>query len=302
MVAISTHNELLLPDGRRLGYARYGRDEHWPILFFHGTPGSRHTAHLAGLVGSAQDARVIALERPGFGLSDPLPGREIADWPADVAAAADALGLDRFSVLGYSGGGPFSLATAAALGDRVASLAIVSGMGPLYGAAAEAQLSAMQRMRRWAIGHASPLVRLGAWRVDRQVKRDVARFLAGRLEASPLADRVHMERPEIRAVMQQDLLEAYRQGGAATAHEVALLARPWARDLGEVTQPTQLWHGSEDAVVPLWLAEATVELVPHARRRFLSGLGHLLLLDHMDAILGQLLAARAGESATARAG
>ena len=292
MVAISTYNQLSLPDGRQLGYATYGREDHWPILFFHGIPGSRHTAHLAGLVGSAQAARVISLERPGYGLSDPLPGRQITDWPADVEAAADVLGLERFSLIGYSGGGPFSLATAAALGDRVASIAVVSGMGPLYRPIAQAQLTWMQRLRRLVIAHVSPVVQFASWRIGRQVHRDVEGFVRTRAEQSPPADREHMQRPEIRAVFQQDLLEAYRQGGAAVAHEMQLLARPWQIDLDAVVQPMQLWHGTDDDVVPIWLANVVAETIPHADRRFLSGVAHLLLLDHMDSILEQLLAAR----------
>ena len=292
MVAISTYNQLELPDGRQLGYSTYGREEHWPILFFHGAPGSRHTAHLAGLVGSAQEARVIAFERPGYGLSDPLPGREIHDWPADVEAAADAMGIERFSLIGYSGGGPFSLATAAALGDRVASIALVSSMGPLYRPSAQAQLTRMQRLRRFATANISPVVQFVAWYVGRQVRGDIHGFLRKRADESPAADRAHMERPEIRAVIQQDLMEAYRQGGAAIAHEFGLLSRPWTFDLSAVTQPMQIWHGTEDDVVPIWLAEVLAEAFPHAERRFLSGVAHLLLLDHMDGILEQLLAAR----------
>lgn len=292
MVAISTFNQLTLPDGRQLGYATYGREGQWPILFFHGTPGSRHTAHLAGLVASSHESRVIALERPGYGLSDPQRDREIDDWPADVEAAADVLGLERFSLLGYSGGCPFSLATAAALGDRVASIAIVSGMGPVHHPAVEAVLTRRQRLRRFAVANLSPLVRLLAWQVGRQVRGDIRGFVARRTEASPPADQEHMRRPEIRAVIQQDMLEAYRQGGAAVALEFGLLARPWGFDLDAVRQPMQIWHGSDDHVVPIWLAEVLAEAIPHAQRRFLSGVAHLLLLDHMDAILEQLLASR----------
>jgi pimeloyl-ACP methyl ester carboxylesterase len=298
MVAITTFNQLTLADGRQLGYATYGREELWPILFFHGTPGSRHTAHLAGLVASTHESRVIALERPGYGLSDHQPGRQIHDWPADVQEAADLLGLDRFSLLGYSGGGPFSLATAAALGDRIASIAVVSGMGPVHHPLAEAQLTREQRLRRFAVARLSPAVRLLAWQVGRQIRGDVRAFVERRAQASPQADQEHMERPEIRAVIQQDMLEAYRQGGAAVAHEFGLLARPWGFDLDAVRQPLQIWHGTEDDVVPIWLAEVLAEAIPHAQRRFLSGVAHLLLLDHMDAILEQLLAARTSAPAS----
>jgi pimeloyl-ACP methyl ester carboxylesterase len=73
---------------------------------------------------------VIALDRPGYGLSDFRPGRAISDWPADVAQAADALGIGRFSVAGASGGGPYALACAREIPDRVVRAAVISGVGP----------------------------------------------------------------------------------------------------------------------------------------------------------------------------
>jgi pimeloyl-ACP methyl ester carboxylesterase len=98
--------QLVLRDGRRLGYAQYGQPDGEPIVYFHGHPGSRLEARLAHEPAAAPGLRVIALDRPGYGLSDFLPGRAITDWPADVTAAADALGIGRFSVAGASGGGP----------------------------------------------------------------------------------------------------------------------------------------------------------------------------------------------------
>ena len=81
-MTISTDNELTLPDGRRLGYASYGPAEGWPILFFHGTAGTRDIRRIRpGLVAQNHGARMLAFDRPGYGLSDPMPGRQIHDWP-----------------------------------------------------------------------------------------------------------------------------------------------------------------------------------------------------------------------------
>src|SRR5947209_6974833 len=97
-------------------------------------------------------ARVITVDRPGMGLSDFQPGRKVLDWPADVAALADALGLNRFAVLGFSGGCPFALACAFRLPERVTVLGIVSGvvpddlLGP--GAARDPKIVQSQHMAR----------------------------------------------------------------------------------------------------------------------------------------------------------
>ena len=91
---------ILLPDGRRLGYAEYGALGGRPVLFFHGAPGSRHIhADMADVV-TRRGIRLIAVERPGYGLSDPQPGRSMLDWPGDVAVLADTLGIAQFSIIG----------------------------------------------------------------------------------------------------------------------------------------------------------------------------------------------------------
>lgn len=292
-MAINTDRQLTLPDGRRLGYATYGADSDWPILFFHGTPGSRHSSHSAGLVAQTHGARVIAFDRPGYGLSDPLRGREIHDWPRDVEDALDVLGVERFSVFGYSGGGPFALATAALMPARVASLTNVSAMGPLRTPEANAALSRRQRLERFTAARLSPLVRFRARQIARMVQSDVGEFLRRRANAAPPLDRVHIEDAAINSVMRQDLLASMGAGGATVTHEYRLMARHWGFDLADVRAPMQLWHGSADDVVPLWLAESVAARVPHAERRFVSDAGHLLMLSHMTEIIEQLLASRA---------
>ena len=112
-----TYQTTTLPDGRTLAYAEYGDPDGRPLFFFHGFGGT----HLGwGYLESNCDAlnagvRIISPDRPGTGRSTFMPNRQFTDWPADVTALADALGLDRFGVLGVSGGGPYALACAVAI-------------------------------------------------------------------------------------------------------------------------------------------------------------------------------------------
>lgn len=101
-----------LPDGRKLGWLDLGEPGGPPVIVFHGTPGSclqvaaeRGAIDLAGV-------RFIAPDRPGYGHSTFVPKRRLAAWALDVEALADHLGIGRFSVVGYSGGGPHALACA----------------------------------------------------------------------------------------------------------------------------------------------------------------------------------------------
>jgi pimeloyl-ACP methyl ester carboxylesterase len=121
--------EFTLPDGRVLAYAEYGDSDGVPVVFHHGTPGSRLLATLLDAQASEAGIRVIAPDRPGFGRSDPDPDRRIEDWSRDVSALMDALSVRQFGVLGFSGGGPFALACAATC-PRAGSLGLVSALVP----------------------------------------------------------------------------------------------------------------------------------------------------------------------------
>ena len=112
MAAAENHKQFTLPDGRSLGYAAYGDPQGKPLFFFHGFPSSRLEAQFTEGVAGRLGARIIAIDRPGFGRSDFKKERRIRDWPDDVLALADALGIDRFAVLGVSGGGPYAAACA----------------------------------------------------------------------------------------------------------------------------------------------------------------------------------------------
>lgn len=103
----TSHGELALPDGRRLGYAIFGKPTGLSILFFHGSPGSRLEGALLAQAAEACGARIIALDRPGTGLSDSQPGRRLADWPTDVAAVVDQLDLRQPALLGVSAGAAY---------------------------------------------------------------------------------------------------------------------------------------------------------------------------------------------------
>src|SRR6201997_10959 len=119
-----------LPGDRRVGYAEYGDPSGPVVLWFHGTPGGRRQFPLVGRRAAEKlGLRVVTVERPGSGLSDPHPYRGVADWATDMAHVADALGAERLAVVGLSGGGPYALACAATpdLAGRGAAVAILGG-------------------------------------------------------------------------------------------------------------------------------------------------------------------------------
>src|SRR5260370_34619307 len=102
-----------------------------PVFFFHGLPGARLQRYPDDAIAIASGARIIALDRPGLGLSSFQPGRKLLDWPGDVSELAGALSIDRFAAIGLSGGGPYMLARAYKIPWRLTSATVVSGLRSL---------------------------------------------------------------------------------------------------------------------------------------------------------------------------
>jgi pimeloyl-ACP methyl ester carboxylesterase len=279
---------LRLSDGRRLGYAEYGDPGGAPALFFHGTPGSRRVASWADRAAKRRGIRLIAPERPGFGLSDFQPGRRLAAWPADVVELADALGLARFAVAGVSGGGPYVVACAAKIPGRLTHAAIISGIGPLDDPALAAELPrawragfAVARRLPAALRAALGLGRLGLHHAPRCVLASVAGSL-------PEVDRAILRRPQVRALLLDDAREALRHGTRGAVQELLLFSRPWGVPPSQIRMPVRLWHGQADAQVPLPIARRLAAALPDCRASFLPDAGHLWVLDHLDEVLATL--------------
>ncbi len=135
-------DRVALPDDRLLAYAEFGDPDGRPVLFFHGTPGYRRNPWVADAKLRSAGVRLIAPDRPGVGRSTPKPRRRLLDWPDDVQHLADALGLERFAVVGFSNGGPHAAACAYKLGPRLSHTALVAPMPPLDQPGALGQLGA----------------------------------------------------------------------------------------------------------------------------------------------------------------
>lgn len=279
---------LRLRDGRWLGYFESGDATGEPVLFFHGfgttrvvCPPDRPAVDLG--------VRLIALDRPGIGLSTPLPGRRLLDWPDDVRHAADELGLERFSVVGWSGGGPYALACGRRLEDRVKSIALVSAPAPLAGASEPRYLRRFDRNAVRAADRAPWVIRLALWHWGRAQRRDAERFFEESLDDMCAADQEALSEPALRSRMIANSVELYRQGGRGMYDEALVLARPWGFDPSEIRVPVLIWHGARDKTVPTAMAAHLSEALPNSRLRVFADEGHHLLYRHWRDILGTLL-------------
>jgi pimeloyl-ACP methyl ester carboxylesterase len=273
-----------LRDGRRLGYAEYGAPDGEPGFYFHGHPGSRLEPTLAAGAAAEAGIRVVALDRPGYGLSDFQPGRRILDWPRDVAEAADLLGWERFSVLGSSGGGPYALACAHELPERVIRAGVVSGVGPYDAPGATEGMRRQNRIGFQLGARFPPLASLIMWSMARQVRRRPERTLDAIARAMSGVDAEIARRPEVRESLGAVIAEAFRQGSRGATLDVVLLGSPWGFRLDAIKPPVLLWQGEADTLVPPAMGRHLAATIPDCRATFYPAEGHLLL-DRMPEIL-----------------
>jgi pimeloyl-ACP methyl ester carboxylesterase len=275
---------LRLEGGRRLAFSECGDPEGDPVFGFHGTPGSalqlRAMEDAAGAVG----VRCILPDRPGYGLSDFVPGRRLLDWPTDVAAIADFLGLGRFGVFGVSGGGPHAAVCAHALGgERLLGACVVSGVGPT----AEPEMSegampinrAMFALARRAPAVLRPLAAVLIFAMRHLGERAFARSM-------PEPDRrVFEQNTALRESFVEESQRASRTAARAMAQDMALFAQPWGFRLEEIAAPVQLWQGDLDVNVPASHARYQAERIPRAKLHECPGEAHLLVVGHAEEIL-----------------
>src|SRR4030042_1364722 len=125
--AMGTTDKIIqLRDGRRLGFADFGDPKGKPIFYFPGGLGSRLQVQPTDAQPLKAGVRLIAVDRPGMGLSDFKRGRKIIDWPEDVRQLAEALALDQFAVMGVSAGGPYALACAYRIPERLTACGLAA--------------------------------------------------------------------------------------------------------------------------------------------------------------------------------
>ncbi len=281
--------QLRCPDGRQLGYAEYGDPLGRPLLFFHGWPGSRRIGALLDEAATRLGVRVVSPERPGYGLSSFQPGRGFREWTTDVVFLADSLGLDRFTVLGGSGGGPYALACAFYLPKRITTAGVASGNAPLDLPGAWEGLGRGLRFGM-GLGRRAPwLLRLQFSLMARQARKNPVRLAAFFLRQLPPVDRAVVERyPIVSTILTEDYVEAGRQGGRGFAWDFVVMTRAWGFDLGAIQAPVHFWHGEQDRNVPVACGRAQARVVPQNRATFYPDEGHLAIYIHREDILRAL--------------
>jgi pimeloyl-ACP methyl ester carboxylesterase len=278
-------------DDRQIGFAEFGDPQGRAVFWLHGTPGARRQIPMeARVYAEQQQIRLIGVDRPGIGSSTPHQYDTVFAFADDLRTIADTLGIDKLLVIGLSGGGPYTLACAAAMPERVVAAGVLGGVAPARGAdAIGGGVMAFGTVVAPLLEVAGGPIRLAASALVRLARpvASPALDLYGRM--SPEADRRMLARPEFKAMFLDDLLNGSRKQLAAPFADVVVFARDWGFRLDEVKVPVRWWHGDHDHIVPFAHGEHVVSKLADAQLYHLPGESHLAGLGYAEEILGTMM-------------
>lgn len=281
---MTSHSPVLV-DGRRVGIQRYGSISGWPLVWCHGGLSSALDAKLLDAAGKRCGTDIIAIDRPGIGHSDTWDLPSVAHWPHLVDNVANSLGLEHFAIAGWSAGGPYALACAAAMPNRVRAVATLAGMAPLECARHVFELGlwadrVLIPVARWSPRAASLPLWLSLRAPDRYLAWELRRTAGSR-------DRTAMHGPPLQWVIAA-LREATIGGVRGTAEDYRRIGGAWGFDLGAVHQTVTMWQGEHDNLLPIEHARRLATALPNSTLKVVASSGHFLPALVADDVLEDL--------------
>ena len=278
-------------EDRQIGFAEFGNPQGRAVFWLHGTPGARRQIPTeARSFAARKNIRLIGIDRPGIGSSTPHQYENVLGFTDDLRTIADTLGINRFAVIGLSGGGPYTLATAAAMPDRVVMAAVLGGVAPLIGEdGISSGLMELAKVVRPIIEVADTPIRWVAGSLIKLIGPFGSPALDLYARISPDGDRNLLSRPEFKAMFLDDLLNGSRKQLAAPFADIVVFARDWGFRLEDIKVPVRWWHGDADHIVPYAHGQHAVARIADAEMYTLPGESHLAGLGVPEDILTKIL-------------
>lgn len=261
------------------------------MFFLHGTPGSRVGPLPRGLRLYELGVRLITFDRPGYGRSDRLRSRVVADVVPDVCAIADELGIDRFAVLGRSGGGPHALACAAMLPRRVTRAGVLVTLAP-WAAQGLDWFAGMtdSNVREYTTAATDPEVLIARlMQAADEIRANPASHVATLSPEMTESDRRVVADAGIRALLAENYAEALRGSADGWIDDAIAFRSPWGFDLADIQVPVLLWHGQDDVFSPVAHARWLADQIPDAITSIRPATAHFDALTVMPDVLSWLI-------------
>lgn len=274
--------------GRSLAYLEVGDPGGRLVLHNHGGPSSRLEAKIFASDARRLGLRLVCVDRPGQGRSDPQHGRSFAGWASDLQAIADAFEADCFAVTGWSEGGPWALAAAAYLDP--ARLVHVTSIAPgSYGAFgtnwAAKHLSAADAMGGFLALHFRPGFQLMYELIDITATRFPEQYKKALLKAACPADLAALADEDVLNAIVEAGRECFRHGAEGLVTDARMLYQQWPFDVTAIRRPVHLWQGSADTFVPYAVNKPLGERMPGAVWHEVADGGHFIASSHAAGIL-----------------
>lgn len=275
-------------DGRRLSYYQYGAKNGIPTFFCHGT-GSHIHAMLFNRAAQEFGYRIIVPDRPGIGLSEFYRQRKILDGASDIAALADHLGIDKFGIIGISGGGPTLLACAYSLASRLKFVVDLACAVPLYtNPAALKELGWIDRL----------YAKLGIWLplclfqlpfsllgFQQKILKNPQAFAKMMISSMCKADMELFQDKNLQYLFMRDFQELFKQGSKGPALDAQLIYYPWGFDIRDIKCHVDIRQGSEDRWIPPFFSRYLAGVLPDAKLHMIQGQGHFYHMIYAEETL-----------------
>jgi len=281
-----------MPDGREIDVLTTGSDDGFPLVVHEGTPVGLVLNDRLAAAAAERGLRVVLTARPGYESSTARPGRRVADVAADVAAVLDALDADTFVAIGFSGGGPHSLACAAVLPGRCQAAASVAGAAP-YGVEGLDFMAGMgpENIEEFSLAaqgeHAlTPFLEKEAVALREITGEQIVAALGGLISGADADVLTGKFADDLAA----GLRGAVREGIAGWRDDDLAFVTDWGFDLDALAGRVTIWQGDQDRMVPFAHGQWLAEHIPSARAHLEPGAGHLTMTVTMiERILDDLL-------------
>jgi pimeloyl-ACP methyl ester carboxylesterase len=273
---VLTEIDVTVKDGRTLRVHDTGADAGLTVFWHHGTP---QTGLPPDPLLDTPGIRWVGYDRPAYGGSTRLPGRTAASAAADVAAIADALGIERFAVVGSSGGGPPALGCAALLPDRVLAAVSMSGLAPFDADGLD-----------WFAGMApSGAAELRAAATGREALRAHLAAHRGQEPDVFITTDIAMFDGQYGPWLINSSTQGMANGEDGFLDDDRSTVTPWGFDPTDIVAPVLFLHGDHDRCVPVTHSEWLAGRIRHSELRVCPGEGHLSVFKHSPVAVEWLL-------------